>query len=180
MLALGVLILFSSYAGASFSALPPITIALTSLPVDTLEKVSPASQSLGRLAAISWNNLGASGYQAVVSRLLVLPTHNEFSAQAIAPGEDSSSTTCNSIVDYGFTQAANPIETLLQSSKAHSDVGFSCTACHSAPNTIYPAIATLNNPQSSQTQGHAGSIVDCAVCHIQKPEQISWHFRGVE
>ena len=69
-------------------------------------------------------------------------------------------------------------DALYRNSKAHGGGGIYCAACHGSPHAIYPTITARDNEQSIRLQGHAGPIVECEVCHTEKPEEAFWHFGG--
>ena len=52
---------------------------------------------------------------------------------------------------------------LYRFSKGHG--GLQCEACHGSTHAEYPAVATQRQRQSLQLQGHAGMLVECAICH---------------
>lgn len=139
-----------------------------------------ASQPLGRLAAIAWNNLDTLGYPSFFMQLLILPSNYEAWLQWIAPGEDPDTRSNGPIVNVVLPQETDPADVLLLSMNTRGDVGVSCSGCHSLPNSMYPTLVALNNQPSIPKQGHPGTIVDCVVCHTQEPQQISSHFRGVQ
>ena len=47
--------------------------------------------------------------------------------------------------------------------------GLQCSACHGSPHAIYPALYDGDNLQNIQIQGHEGTLVECASCHLQMP-----------
>ena len=71
---------------------------------------------------------------------------------------------CHSRTGFEFEQAG----TLYRDSKGH--MGVHCEACHGSPHAITPTITQRDNEQAITVQGTAGTIHDCTVCHIQKPD----------
>ncbi|MBI1320251.1 MAG: hypothetical protein GC168_15095 [Candidatus Hydrogenedens sp.] len=55
---------------------------------------------------------------------------------------------------------------LYRESRGHHEV--QCATCHGSPHAITPATTKPDNVQSQMVQGHSG-VLDCAVCHINKP-----------
>ena len=139
-----------------------------------------ATQQLGSLAAIAWNNLDTPIYPPAFSQILILPTNDEFGDQSGVLEETTVTSTNEPIVDDALFQRSDLADALFVSMDTHREVAITCTACHSVPETSAPIITALNYQQSIEQQDHPGSIVDCAICHRQKPQQISRHFRGVQ
>jgi len=98
--------------------------------------------------------------------------------------------TCSSchseaLTKYVSTHLDKPIQkltanagTLYRNSKAHGSVGIYCTVCHGSPHAIFPTTTASNHEQPIRLQGHAGPIVECEVCHMEKPIEAFWHFGG--
>ena len=55
---------------------------------------------------------------------------------------------------------------LYRDSKGHHEV--ECWVCHGSPHAITPTTTAADNTQALMLQGHSG-VLDCAVCHINKP-----------
>ena len=55
---------------------------------------------------------------------------------------------------------------LYRDSRGHHEV--ECATCHGSPHAITPTTTKRDNIQSQMVQGHSG-VLDCAVCHINKP-----------
>ncbi len=191
ILALWIVILLSSYATASSSAMPAAAFAKSHLDA-TQPPIAPpissdapaaivlATQPLGSLAVIAWNNLDAPIYPSVFSQLLILPANDELMGQSGASGQPADTSTNAPIAEDPLPQGSDPAHTLVVFMDTHRDVGLSCTTCHSVPDTMYPLITKINYQQSIEQQYHPGSLVDCAICHIKKHQQISWQFRGAQ
>jgi len=100
-----------------------------------------------------------------------LPTCSSCHTQALTKSTSTHIENPNQVL----TQAA---EALYQNSKAHGGGGIYCPACHGSPHAIYPTITARDNEQSIRLQGHAGPIVECEVCHTERPEEAFWHIGG--
>ena len=68
-------------------------------------------------------------------------------------------------------------DALYRNSKAHGGGGIYCAACHGSPHAIYPTITERDNEQSIRLQGQPGTINQCEVCHMEKPDEPFWHMR---
>jgi hypothetical protein len=98
--------------------------------------------------------------------------------------------TCESCHTQSLTKAQgmtidNPNQNLTANSaelyrnrKAHGGGGIYCAACHGSPHAIYPTVTERDNQQSIRLQGKAGPIVECSVCHMDRPDEAFWHFGG--
>ncbi len=64
---------------------------------------------------------------------------------------------------------------LFKDSHGHGNVH--CTACHGSPHAMGPAVTLADNVQAIETQGFAGTISKCAVCHIDTPKDRFKHIR---
>jgi hypothetical protein len=62
---------------------------------------------------------------------------------------------------------AHPTNTLYRFSTGHG--GLQCSACHGSPHAIYPSAHANDNVQNIDMQGHKGTIVECAECHVTSP-----------
>ncbi len=165
ILALWIVILFSSYAAASSSADPTAALAKSHLDA-TQPPIAPpissdapaaivlATQPLGSLAAIAWNNLDAPVYPSVLSQLLILPTNDELMGQSGASGQPADTSTNAPIAEDALPQGSDPAHTLVVFMDTHRDVGLSCTTCHRVPDTMYPLITKINYQQSIEQQYH--------------------------
>ena len=51
--------------------------------------------------------------------------------------------------------------------------GLQCSACHGSTHAEYPSALPSDNAQSEATQGHAGTIIECTVCHGTQPNTVS-------
>lgn len=65
---------------------------------------------------------------------------------------------------------------LYQNMKGHGNNSVYCSACHGSPHAIYPTTTDRDNQFSINLQGHAGTIDDCSVCHIDQPNEPFFHF----
>lgn len=100
-----------------------------------------------------------------------LPTWSSFHSEALTK--------------YVSTHMDKPIQkltanagTLYRNSKAHGSVGIYCAVCHGSPHAIYPTTTARDHEQPIRLQGHVGPIVECEVCHMEKPIEAFWHFGG--
>jgi hypothetical protein len=89
-----------------------------------------------------------------------------------------------SLQKASITKIADPLQgltangdALYRNSKAHGGGGIYCAACHGSPHAIYPTITERDNQQSIRLQGQPGTINQCEVCHVQKPDEPFWHVR---
>lgn len=83
---------------------------------------------------------------------------------------DFATGTLRSALDNRFSTNPNtPVvgKSLYRYSKGHK--GMQCSACHGSTHAIYPTARTEDNLQSKTVQGHAGTINDCAACHLTVP-----------
>jgi hypothetical protein len=64
---------------------------------------------------------------------------------------------------------AENVDTLYRDSRGHG--GIACEACHGSTHAIWPnALASANdNLAALQLQGHAGTLIECEVCHTSLP-----------
>lgn len=62
---------------------------------------------------------------------------------------------------------------LFKDSVGHGNVH--CTACHSSPHAITPAMTVEDNIQSIEHQGYPGVISKCTVCHTSQPNETFEH-----
>lgn len=69
-------------------------------------------------------------------------------------------------------------EALTRSATTHID--YSIQKLTVSADALYPTITPRDNAPSIRSQGHAGPIVECEVCHMEKPEEAFWHFGGDE
>jgi hypothetical protein len=65
---------------------------------------------------------------------------------------------------------------LFKTSRGHN--GVKCASCHGSPHAITPTVTNADNVQAIQTQGHAGTINDCKVCHKVRPDDPFNHTLG--
>lgn len=66
--------------------------------------------------------------------------------------------------------------TLFRNSVGHHNIR--CASCHGSPHAITPTDASITNNDNIQaiaTQGHAGTIDKCAVCHSSTPDDAFPH-----
>ncbi|MCA9129472.1 MAG: hypothetical protein KDB22_20440 [Planctomycetales bacterium] len=64
---------------------------------------------------------------------------------------------------------------LFKDSRGHGNVH--CSACHSSPHAIGPAVTDADNVQAIEHQGFAGTISQCTVCHTSTPHDPFKHKR---
>lgn len=55
---------------------------------------------------------------------------------------------------------------LYRESRGHHEI--QCATCHGSPHAITPTVTKKDNIQAQMMQGHSG-VLDCTVCHINKP-----------
>lgn len=51
--------------------------------------------------------------------------------------------------------------------------GLYCSACHGSQHAEYPSLQANDNVYSTNLQGHAGKIVECAACHSSVPTTLN-------
>lgn len=73
---------------------------------------------------------------------------------------------CGATTCHGSQFAEEPGE-LYRNSQGHG--GLYCSACHGSPHAIWPSIEANDNIQTIALQGHAGTLSDCRVCHLENP-----------
>jgi hypothetical protein len=78
---------------------------------------------------------------------------------------------------HGPEYAENPGK-LYRNSVGHG--GLYCEACHGTPHAILPSMEPNDNIQNIALQGHAGTLSDCTVCHVQAPSGPGPHRMRVE
>ncbi|HEY3265375.1 MAG TPA: hypothetical protein VGM37_00500 [Armatimonadota bacterium] len=71
---------------------------------------------------------------------------------------------CHHVPGHEYEQAGK----LFKLSQGHH--GVFCTACHSSPHAVAPAVTSADTVQPMNTQGKPGTINLCAVCHKSTPD----------
>jgi hypothetical protein len=51
--------------------------------------------------------------------------------------------------------------------------GLQCAACHGSTHAEFPSAVASDNVQNESAQGHAGTLVECTVCHGTQPNTVS-------
>ncbi|MCL5098655.1 MAG: immunoglobulin domain-containing protein, partial [Candidatus Omnitrophica bacterium] len=77
-------------------------------------------------------------------------------------------------VDQTFATTPNtpaPGLSLYRFSVGHG--GLQCAACHGSPHAIFPTSHRNDNIESSELQGHAGTIAECTACHATMPGTVN-------
>jgi cytochrome c553 len=148
--------------------------------LDDSKSILVATQPMGRLDNIGWNELANPDYESVFSHLLLLPTRNETWAYEFTIPESASGNDNLQSINYELSLEANRAYSLLHKSEAYGESGGYCASCHGSLNSI----SWLNNQahieQANQVYGNPPTMIACTNCHLQTPAQISWQIRGVE
>ena len=71
---------------------------------------------------------------------------------------------CHSRPGFQFEQPGK----LYRESRGHN--GVLCLSCHGSPHAIAPSTVANDNWQANNLMGHAGTIDQCAVCHLGTPD----------
>jgi len=82
----------------------------------------------------------------------------------------TSGTTPRTPADLTFASNANSPTagfSLFRTSSGHG--GLQCEACHGSTHAEFPTPIVNDNVQSTNLQGHAGMLVECATCHATVP-----------
>ncbi|APV43744.1 hypothetical protein Dform_00386 [Dehalogenimonas formicexedens] len=74
---------------------------------------------------------------------------------------------------HGSAYATN--QPLYQQSTGHG--GLYCSACHDSPHVIAPSREANDSIKFIQLQGHSGTLSDCTVCHLNKPDAMFIHVK---
>ena len=88
------------------------------------------------------------------------------SGQIVYTSVFSSGTTMRVAADQTFATNANTPSaglSLYRFSKGHG--GLQCEACHGSTHAEYITAVTNDNVQSTNLQGHAGTLAECSACH---------------
>jgi hypothetical protein len=64
---------------------------------------------------------------------------------------------------------------LYQQSTGHG--GLYCSACHDSPHAFAPSREANDALKFIQLQGHTGTLSDCTVCHLSKPDSMFVHIK---
>ena len=65
----------------------------------------------------------------------------------------------------------SPGKSLFRFSTGHG--GVYCSGCHGSQHAEYPSLQANDNAYSTNLQGHAGKIVECAACHKSAPKTLN-------
>ena len=139
-----------------------------------------ATQSLGSLSAIAWNNLKIADSHPFFSQLLILPAYGELQSQRVVGVENVVPVGDASAESYKLPSAINILARLHLYSETWEGTGQFCFACHASQNSLYQATATLENEHALQPVSYSKHSIACKECHIAEPKQVSRQFRGVE
>jgi hypothetical protein len=147
---------------------------------NTPEKGLTPTQPLGDLDPFAWDDLTAMNSSSAYAQLLVLPPYDEYRFQPDIDEEKSYVANHNPDVTESLLAEINHVTEFVLSSTVQAELGIECAACHGVSNLANEKTKIVNGGQFMQTLSPSGTAIACDQCHLQKIQQVSWQFRGVE